>query len=127
MFVFKAALNKTLWRRIAIPAHAELDKLSSAILNAYQFDHDHLYRFIYRNRFGGEQEVNHPYMEEPPLASEVRVGDLPLQAGESMIYNYDFGDNWRFVVTLERIDPPDPKLKTPKLLEKQGRAPEQYR
>jgi hypothetical protein len=43
-----------------------------------------------------------------------------------MIYLYDFGDNWEFGVTLERIDPPDPKIRKPTVVEKQGKAPKQY-
>ncbi|MFN8493479.1 MAG: plasmid pRiA4b ORF-3 family protein [Caldilineaceae bacterium] len=127
LYIFKVALDKNLWRRIAIPANDMLEDLSDAILAAYEFDHDHLYRFIYPNRFGGHDEVNHPYMEEePPFTTEVRIGDLPLRPGETMIYHFDFGDDWKFAVTLERIDPPDRRQQQAKLLEKQGDAPEQY-
>ena len=31
-----------------------------------------------------------------------------------------------FSITLERIDPPDPKLKQPKVIEKHGKSPQQY-
>ncbi len=126
IFVFKAGLSKDLWRRIAISADAALHSLSSAILDAYRFDDDHLYCFICTNRFGVRVEFVHPYMDEGPFADEVRVGDLPLAVGQSMVYNYDFGDHWEFVVTLERIDPPNPRQKKAKMLEKQGQAPKQY-
>ena len=125
-YIFKVALGKTLWRRIAIPGQAFLEELSDAILAAYEFDHDHLYQFIYINRFGGEDEVHHPYLEEPPFTTEVRVGDLPLRPGGTMIYHYDFGDDWRFVVTLEQIDPAPARQKKAKVLEKAGAAPDQY-
>jgi len=39
---------------------------------------------------------------------------------------YDFGDNWQFDVKLERIDPPNKRMKKPRVLEKHGKAPEQY-
>jgi hypothetical protein len=126
MYIFNAALGKNLWRRISIPSEHTLDELSDAILDAYEFDHDHLYRFIYRNRFGGQDEVNHPYMDEPPFTSEVTIGELALRVGETMIYNYDFGDNWEFAVTLERIDPPNTRQKRAEIIESKGVAPEQY-
>lgn len=127
LYIFKVALdNKTLWRRIAIPGQAFLEELSDAILAAYKFDHDHLYEFIYLNRFGGEDTVKHPYLEEPPFATEVRVGDLPLRPGETMIYHYDFGDDWRFAITVECIEAPPVRQKKAKLLESEGEAPEQY-
>ena len=51
---------------------------------------------------------------------------VPLQPGEMMIYNYDFGDNWEFVLLLERIDPIDSKIKKPKVIASHGKAPQQY-
>ena len=43
-----------------------------------------------------------------------------------MRYLYDFGDNWRFDVKLERIEPVDEKIKGSVLLESHGESPEQY-
>jgi hypothetical protein len=125
IFVFKVSLGN-IWRRIAIPANQTLDSLASAILNAVKFDHDHLYMFSYQNRFGTLERVYHPEMEEGPWATEVLIGDLPLGIGQMMTYLFDFGDNWEFDVTLERIDPPDRKKKKPLILEEHGRPPEQY-
>ena len=124
-YIVKVSLGNV-WRRIAIPGNLDMDWLSSVILNAFQFDHDHLYSFRYKNRFGLETEINHPYVEEPLFADEVAVQEVLRQPGMSMIFLYDFGDNWEFTVELERIDPVDPRLKKPKILEKHGKAPEQY-
>jgi hypothetical protein len=65
-------------------------------------------------------------MDEAPFADEVRVGDLGLKPGEAMTYLYDFGDQWEFGVLLERIEPADPKIGAPKVVESHGVAPEQY-
>lgn len=43
-----------------------------------------------------------------------------------MRYNYDFGENWYFDITLDRIDPPDPKQQAARIVDEQGKAPEQY-
>jgi hypothetical protein len=123
--VFKVTLWQGLWRRIAIPPGATLDKLASAILNAVGFDHDHLHKFSYRDRFGITQRINHPYLDEGPWTSQVRVGDTPLTIGQTMTFLYDFGDQWEFEVALERVDP-DLALHKPQLLEAQGASPEQY-
>ena len=125
-YVFKASLWRGLWRRIAIDAEEPLDVLAGAILDAYEFDHDHLYEFSYRNRFGVEESVWHPHLDEGPWTSEVRVGDVPLAVGHSMTYLFDFGDSWEFEVTLERIDPPDRAPRRPLVLDGRGDAPEQY-
>ena len=126
VFVFKVMLDKNCWRRIAIPADATLEDLSDAILVAYQFDYDHLYRFVYASRSGLQQEAFHPEMDDGPWASEVLIGDLPLRLGMSILYNYDFGDNWYFDVMLERIDPPNDTLEQATILEEAGEAPAQY-
>jgi len=124
-YVFKVSLGE-IWRRIAIPATLSLDELAAAILNAFEFDHDHLYQFSYRNRFGALERINHPYMDEGPWASEVLIGDMPLGVGQQMMYRYDFGDNWEFDVTLERIDPVEESVKKPTVLDRRGESPEQY-
>ncbi|MGV0105256.1 IS1096 element passenger TnpR family protein [Nostoc sp. DSM 114167] len=65
-------------------------------------------------------------MEIPPFADQVQVGDLSLEPGGKMTYLYDFGDNWKFDVQLEAINPPDNKIKKPKILEVCKNAPQQY-
>jgi hypothetical protein len=125
VYVFKVSLGRV-WRRIAIPATLDLDALAYAILGAYDFDSDHLYEFSYRNRFGAWESVKHPYIEEGPWTDKTRVGDVPLRVGQTMTYLFDFGDNWRFDVTLERVDPVDASIKSPKVLASRGEAPEQY-
>lgn len=126
LYVFKVALEKKIWRRIVAPGETSLEQFSSSILDAFEFDYDHLYQFTYKNRYGVSAHVNHPYMDEAPFADEVQVGDLELKPGEAMTYSYDFGDNWEFEVLLERIEPVDPKIGAPKVVESQGEAPEQY-
>jgi len=122
--VFKVSLGR-IWRKIAIPGDQTLDALASAILNAVEFDHDHLYEFEYQNRFGASERVNHPYMDEGPWTSEVLVGDVPLRAGQTMTFVFDFGDWWEFDVTLECVDP-DMVIEEPVVLEKHGESPDQY-
>lgn len=126
LFIFKVSLGKV-WRRIAMPANADLASLANSILDAFDFDYDHLYRFTYKSRFGYSIKVNHPYMNDEPLcADEVRVGDLEIRPGVAITYLYDFGDQWLFQVQLERIDPADPAIKGPQVIDAHGEAPEQY-
>jgi hypothetical protein len=127
IFVFRVSLGE-IWRQIAISSEDTLDSLASAILDAVRFDNDHLYEFTYRNRFGLTETITCPECDSERFTDEVLIGDLPLQPGESMIFHFDFGDDWRFAVTLERIVPPDAKKeqKLPRVLAKHGKAPRQY-
>ncbi|MGB0384803.1 MAG: IS1096 element passenger TnpR family protein [Ardenticatenaceae bacterium] len=122
--IFKVSLGK-IWRRIAIPAENDLDTFAYAILQAVDFDNDHLYCFTYRNREGMQIRINHPYMEEEYLTNEIEIGDMVLHAGQTMTFLFDFGDKWEFKITLEHVDN-TMEIDSPKLLEAHGEAPRQY-
>ncbi len=126
IFVFKVSLDKKIWRRIAVSSNAVLDDLHNAIQSAFEFDNDHLYEFSFRNRFGITQRVVHPICEEEFSTDEFKIENLPLRIGEKMEYVFDFGDYWQFTVELEEIQPPNPKFKKAKILEKHGKSPKQY-
>ncbi len=121
---FKVSLGRV-WRRIAIDATESFDRLASIILDAFEFDSDHLYEFSYKNRYGLVERLIHPHMDEGPFTSEVTIGDVPLPIGQTMTFLFDFGDNWQFVMTLEGVDADKVNTK-PRILEKQGKSPEQY-
>ncbi len=116
---------KEMRRRIAVPAAANLDVLAYAILDAVDFDYDHLYRFIYRNRFGVEKHINHPELMEGPYTDRETVGEVPIRIGEIMTFFYDFGDSWSFDVTLEHVDV-DTTSDGAGLVDSKGKAPKQY-
>ncbi len=125
LYIFKVSLGKV-WRRIVIPGKMTLEALSEAILDAFDFDNDHLHLFRYRNRFGIFEEVKHPYTEELPSTAEVKVGELPLKPGAILEYLFDFGDNWLFEVRLEKLEPVNLKVRKPTVIEQRGQAPPQY-
>ncbi len=124
-YIFKVSLA-SVWRLIAIPSSATVDDLVSAILQSMKFDFDHLYEFTYRDRFGAKGRAVHPEMDEGPWADQVPIGTLPLDPGQVVDLLYDFGDSWKFTIKLERIDPPDAKLKSARVIEQHGKAPKQY-
>jgi len=124
--VFKVALGKV-WRRIAISGNHELELLSDAILEAFDFDHAHLYQFNYRNKKGVTINVNAPEVEdEPPFTTEVLVGSLDLKPGDSLKYIFDFGDYWEFAVILEKVEVDNNVISKPAILKFHGEAPKQY-
>lgn len=124
-FIFRVSLGKT-WRRLAMPADATLATLVAWILKSVNFDGDHLFEISYRNRLGHTVRAMHEYCDEGPAANDIRLGEIPLQPGESMHLTYDFGDNWQFKIKLEAIEPPGKKPKPPRILERHGKAPKQY-
>ena len=124
---FKVSLGK-IWRRIVSPANVDLEQLANTILDAYKFDREHMYQFELRDTAGRSIVIAGPHLDDANyFAEELRVGDVPLQIGDSMIFHYDFSYDWRFKVTLESVDETiSGKMKTPKVTEKSGAAPKQY-
>jgi hypothetical protein len=65
-------------------------------------------------------------MDDGPWTDRMPIATLPLEPGQTMRLVYDFGDNWKFTVKLQRVEPPGVKIKAPSILESHGKAPEQY-
>jgi hypothetical protein len=126
VFYSKVSLGKP-WRRIAIPANSDLDELAACIIQAFDFDGDHLYGFEFVARDGRTLRVDHPYMEDADVhTDEIEIGALPLQERQSMEFQYDFGADWRFAVELEKIDAKDATISQPTIVESKGKAPDEY-
>jgi hypothetical protein len=124
----KVSLGPRCWRRIRCGGETDLEDLASTILDAFDFDDDHLYRFSYQNRYGQRVEIDHPDLVEETdnaVADELRIGDLSLTAGQRIELLFDFGDAWTFEIVAERAEagpvPPEPIV-----LESHGEAPAQY-
>lgn len=124
--IFKVSLDPKIWRRIAISAERPLADLSDLILEAFEFDSDHLDMFLYKDYMGRTLEIKHPYTEEPPITTEVQIGDVPIAVGNNMTYVFDFGDWWEFEVQLEQVKSEDTRVDCEEILEAHGAAPPQY-
>lgn len=122
---FKVSLSNIIWRRIKIQGTACLDDLAVTILNAFNFDDDHLYEFSYNDNSGVARVIADPRCEEPLDASEFLIGDIDILPGDLIEFHYDFGHDWKFKIQLEEIDP-ELKIKKSTVIEKGGEAPRQY-
>ena len=67
-YVFKVSLGSA-YRKIAAPGITSLEELAGSILSAFNFDNDHLYEFIYKNRYGITERIVHPYLENDELCT----------------------------------------------------------
>ena len=126
IYYFKASLGEC-WRRIAIPAESDLDELADSIIDAFDFDGDHLYAFHLVARDGRQFSVEHPYVDDADTyTDELTIGELPLTERESMLFQYDFGADWQFDVQLEKVEPEAAKITEATLVESRGKAPPEY-
>jgi hypothetical protein len=115
------------WRRIAISADSDLEDLATTIIRAFRFEGDHLYGFRFTERDGAQVRVEHPYVKDAWMhTNEFSIGYLPLAEGQSMLFLYDYGASWHFDVKLEKIEPPNPRMKRARVVESHGTAPREY-
>jgi Plasmid pRiA4b ORF-3-like protein len=126
IYVFKVSLGSS-YRKIAAPGTTSLEELAGSILSAFNFDNDHLYEFIYKNRYGITERIVHPYVESDELCTtDYVVGELPLYKGMELTFHFDFGDDWRFQLVVESIASKDISCSEPTVIEQHGNPPEQY-
>lgn len=125
-YVFKVVLRSNLWRRIEMSAGHSLLDLHDAIQEAFDFDDDHLYSFFMDGEAWSDEKFTSPHDEEGPHVDEVRIGEIGLLVGKRIVYLFDYGDCWQFRVEVEDIRTEGPKPRKPRIVEKKGKAPEQY-
>ena len=132
VFILKISLSgwrgdgTNIWRRLAVAHSSSLCDLANLILQAFEFDDDHLHEFKYRDQMGKERVYNDPRCEDEPFSDEVSLGESGLPVKKTMAFIYDFGDDWEFSIKLEKIDAAQSYAKLPALLESHGEPPEQY-
>ena len=126
LYTFKVSLDPKIWRRIVISSQMVLADFSDLILEAFEFDSDHLDMFRYKNLNGRTVEISHPYAERSPSTDEVSIEDLNLREGTTLLYIFDFGDWWEFGIQLEKIDTNDLRSEYGAIVESKGDAPPQY-
>jgi len=144
LYILKVALtdNKKIWRRIEMLSSQSLEVLHEVIFDAFDRVEPHLYSFYLtkpgdraQNRFALAEEYTLPAMLEDGFvpvrknlydATQTKLGELPLKKGSAFEYVFDFGDDWRHVITVEDILDLFPKKKYPVITEKKGMSPPQY-
>ena len=55
-----------------------------------------------------------------------RVAEAFPDVGQKMLFLFDYGDDWRFVIEVIQIRNKEPGVRYPRVLKKQGASPEQY-
>lgn len=123
--VFRISLGKV-WRQIAIKGEMNLHSFGDVILEAFEFDNDHLHEFSYKNKRGLIEKISHYECGEDFSSDEILLGELNLQIGSEIFFLFDFGDSWRFHIVLEELNPEGLKVEKPVVLKKYGESPSQY-
>lgn len=125
-YTFKVILEKEIWRKIKLSHKLTLEELHLYIQKAFDFDNDHLYSFFMDGKKYSKNAYHSSYRDEIPYANEAIIGELGLYKGQKILYLFDYGDSWEFIVQLVDINENEKVLKEPQITEIKGESPPQY-
>jgi hypothetical protein len=97
-----------IWRRLHVPALATFEELHHVIQFAMGWDDQHLHKFQAGSKRIGVPESSR--FGSTTDESRTRLYRVMTREGDSLTYEYDFGDGWRHAVTLERIHRPQSEV-----------------
>jgi Plasmid pRiA4b ORF-3-like protein len=133
----RAALehDNAIHRDIEIEASKSLYRLAEAIVGAFDFDFDHAFGF-YTGLTPAKMMRQHPKYElfadmgdaEPGVfgVKKTKISQAFPAVGHTMVFLFDYGDEWRFRVSLKGTGARVPKARYPRIVATHGDAPPQY-
>ena len=135
IFTFKVSLKKDLYRIIEIKGNSPLSKLAEAITDSFDFDMDHAYGFY--NNLKDPYTSTEAYTVFADMTDELDadeneksvqnavISDV-FETKKKMIFLFDYGDEWLFLVECQELSPSLEKIKYPRVTKEVGKAPVQY-
>ena len=103
-----------IWRRLLVPASMPLAKLHDVLQTAMGWHDCHMHEFR-----AGERHFGRPDPEDISMGMQVenerniRLSSVLRRLGAKLIYTYDFGDNWKHAIVLEKLLPLLPDMTSP--------------
>jgi hypothetical protein len=135
--IIRAALErrKSIYRDIEIEASNSLYRFAEAIVMAFGFYFDHAFGF-YSGLTPAKMMREYPRYElfadmgetEPNVSSvkKTKVAQAFPTVGHTMVFLFDYGDEWRFRVSLRGTGAKIAKVRYPRIVATHGDAPPQY-
>jgi len=131
---FKVTLqgDPSIYREIEVESRRSLADLAKAIVGAFDFEFDHAFGFYSSGRdlrrAKPKFELFADMGEETNAGSvkKTRIKEAFPNVGHTMLFLFDYGDDWRFVVEVTGVGEKEPGARYPRVLKKVGASPEQY-
>ncbi|MDR2009248.1 MAG: plasmid pRiA4b ORF-3 family protein [Bacteroidales bacterium] len=101
----RGIIKPPVWRRVLVPETFSFHKFHEAIQAAFGWSDYHLYQFSPQG-YGSEPRISllsEDYLDSVVDAMGVQLKDIFTKKGQTYVYIYDFGDDWRHKITLEEI------------------------
>lgn len=100
--VYPAGKGRDVYRVLEISGDKTLDDLCGVILDASDFFDEHLYEFCMDNRMYSDCS----YQSDPEAgapSTKTRIDRVGLAEGQNFSLHYDFGDDWMFVLHVQKV------------------------
>ena len=131
--VFRVVLQDepAILRDLEVVSSRNLVDLAKAIVSAFEFGFDHAFGF-YSNLKGPSSGTSYELfadMGEETRSRSVkrtRVAEAFPHVGQNMLFLFDYGDDWRFVVEVLENGNKEPGVRYPRVLKSVGESPPQY-
>lgn len=117
-------MGREVYRNIEICGDETLDRLCQIILEAFDFDDEHLYEFCMDNCMYSENSYQSDPEEEDDAATDIALDKLKLNKGQKFWLHYDFGDDWMFTITVHKINEVEESFE-PRIVKSKGQI-QQY-
>lgn len=113
-----------IWRRVEVPATATLKALHDVIQAVMPFEDCHLFEFRAEDkRYAIPDPEWDSLRDKTYSAKTTKLGTLIERGVNELAYTYDFGDDWRFTITVETTAEANPAAEYPCFVDGEGRAP----
>ena len=125
----KNILNPPVWRRVLVPEQFTFLRMHQLIQAAFGWEDYHLFQFSPKG-YGSGPIISLPNEDDDIFnsgrfdsleAAKTKLQDIFKMEKQHFVYIYDFGDDWKHLITLEKIT--DLKILRAALLDGKGCCP----
>jgi hypothetical protein len=124
------------YRVLAVPEGFSLYSLAEAIVEAFDFDFDHAFGFFdnIKNWTNSVEcydlfsDMEEDFVEPTNCRSvkKTKVKEVFSEIKNRMLFLFDYGDEWHFIVEFKGIEPSKKDVEYPLIVKSVGEAPPQY-
>jgi hypothetical protein len=134
VFIFKIFVDEEIYRVIEIKGTSSLIDFAEIIVESFHFDMNHAFGFYSNiNNLYKSDEVYELFADEDSYEKEDHVKGVKKTAiesvftkGKEMIFLFDYGDEWNFLVRCEDLVDVVSGAKYPTITKTVGESPDQY-
>jgi hypothetical protein len=101
-------IDPPIWRRIQVRDDTTLGTLHEILQFVMGWEDGHMHQFVHNDTSYGMLDEEMSMDLDVNNEDEFTLRDLGLRVGDSLSYEYDFGDGWLHELVLEEKLPPRP-------------------